>query len=201
MQPQPQPQVIVVQVPRKRRWPWVLAAFTALTLLCCGACTAIVSPLFGEYPSRLQPTPDEVAGLRKDTNGIVKLIEAEAVFRLRASEHVDDAFAANYVDPKAPRRNVIVFGGTGLIWDPAKTLAAVIQGANPKLTNVTDFAPGPLGGELKCANGKDDQGKHVIYCAWIDHGSMGIGVFYGGRSMSDSAELLAQLRRQIILRP
>jgi hypothetical protein len=197
---QPQPQVIFVEVPRKRRWPWVLGIFVLLMLLCCGICTAIVAPLFGEYPSGVGAMPAQVGGLQKDTNGLTRLIEGEAVFRIRTSDFVDDAFAGNYLDPASAQRNAIFFGGTGLIWDPPGTMKAVVQGAG-SLTEVTDFKPGPLGGQLKCANGTDDQGKAVVMCAWIDHGSLGVGLFYGGRAMPESAELTRLLRAAVIIRP
>jgi hypothetical protein len=195
------PQVIIVQVPRRRRWPWVIGVFALLGVLCCGVCTAFSAQLWGEYPSRIAATPAEVGGLQRDDNGLVRLIAEEAKFRIRASEHVDDSFADHFLDPADSKRNVIAFGGTGLIWDPAGTLKAVIQGAGQDLKHVTDFPAGPLGGLLKCGDGKDDQKKDVVLCAWIDHGSMGIGVFYGKRSQRDSAEFLRALREAVIIRP
>lgn len=195
------PQVIYVEVARKRRWPWVLGIFALLGILCCGICGAIVSPLLNEYPSKIAATPAEVGGLKRNDDGVVKLIAAEANYRIRASEYVDGSFVSAFADPASAERGVIAFGGTALIWDPEKTLKEAIQGAGEDLKNVTAFPPGKLGGHLKCGNGKDDQGKPVVMCAWIDHGSMGIGVFYGGRSKEDSANFMRALREAIIIRP
>ncbi|MEV0268160.1 hypothetical protein AB0H43_05225 [Hamadaea sp. NPDC050747] len=195
------PQVIVVQVRPRRRWPWVLAVFGLLSLVCCGACAVITAPLRGEYPSRIAATPSTVAGLQRDDNGLVRLLAEEAKFRIRASEYVDDGFADRFVDPRNSGRSVIAFGGTGLIWDPAGTLTAVIQGAGPDLRNVADYPAGPLGGLLKCGDGKDDKKQAVVLCAWIDHGSMGVGVFYGKPSHAEAAAFLRTLREAVIIRP
>ncbi|NUT31740.1 MAG: hypothetical protein HOV79_01570, partial [Hamadaea sp.] len=199
--PQVVPQIIVVQVPRKRRWPWIVGVFALLGVVCCGLCTAVTAPLWGEYPSRIAATPASVAGLKRDDNGLVRLVAEEAKVRIRASEHVDDGFADHFVDPHASGRDVIVFGGTGLIWDPKGTLKAVIEGAGKDLTGVAAYPPGTLGGLLKCGDGKDDKNKPVVLCAWIDHGSMGVGVFYGKRSHQDSAAFLRAYREAVIIRP
>jgi hypothetical protein len=197
----PGPQVIFVEVKRKRRWPWVLGIFALLMVLCCGLCGAIVSPLFGQYPSSVATTPSEVGGLKRDDNWVVKLFAAEANYHLQASPYVDGSFANRFEDPKGKDRGVIAFGGTGLIWDPEKTLADTIKGAGQNLWDVGTFPPGKMGGLLKCGDGKDNDGKNVVFCAWVDHGSMGIGVFYGKRSKEDSANFLRTLREAVIVRP
>ena len=194
-------QVIFVEVQRKRRWPWVLGIFVLLSVLCCGLCGVIVSPLFGEYPSSVALTPSEVDGLKRDDNVIVQLIAAEAKFHMQASPYVDGSFVNRFEDPKSKDRGVIAFGGTGLIWDPQKSLADTIKGAGQNLWDVTSFPPGKLGGHLKCGDGRDNEGKTVVMCAWIDHGSMGIGVFYGKRSKEDSARFMRALREAVIVRP
>lgn len=195
------PQVVFVEVRRKRRWPWVLGIFVTWCLLCCGLCGVVIAPLFGEYPSTVAATPSEVGGLKRDDNWLVQLVAAEATYRIQASRYVDGGFAAKFDDPKNRDRSVIAFGGTGLIWDPDKTLADTIKGAGENLWGVQSFPAGKHGGSLKCGDGKDNQGKQVVMCAWIDHGSMGIGVFYGKRSMKDSADFLRSLREQVIIRP
>jgi hypothetical protein len=188
-------------VRRKRRWPWVLGILGLLMVLCCGICGAIVSPLLGQYPSTVAATPTEVGGLKRDDNWVVQLIAAEANVRIQASPYVDGSFANRFEDPKSKDRGVIAFGGTGLIWDPEKTLADTIRGAGKNLWDVRSFPAGRMGGLLKCGDGKDEQGTTVVMCAWVDHGSMGIGVFYGKRSKEDSAAFMRTLREEIIRRP
>jgi len=195
------PQVIFVEVQRKRRWPWLLGIFALLMVLCCGLCGVIVSPLFGQYPSTVAATPADVGGLERDDNWVVQLLAAEANFHLQASPYVDGSFVNRFKDPKSTDRGVIAFGGTGLIWDPEKALADTVKGAGQNLWDVVSFPPGKMGGLLKCGDGKDDKGQAVVMCAWIDHGSMGIGVFYGKRSKQDSARFMRDLREAVIIRP
>jgi hypothetical protein len=195
------PQVIVVEVRRKRRWPWVLGIFALLSAICCGICAAVTGPIWKEYPSRIAVMPDQVGGLRRDDNGIVRLVALAAADRIRQEQGVDNGFADAFVDPNANDRNAYVFGGTLLVWDPAATMRQAIQDAGTSISDVTSLDAGSMGGELKCANGKDDKRKAIVICAWVDHGSVGIGVFYGGRSMLDSAAFLRALRAAIIIRP
>lgn len=193
--------MVFVELRRKPVWPWVLGIIVLLTLLCCGLCGILIAPLFGEFPSSVAATPTDVNGFKRDDNAVVQLIAAEANFRLRASDHVDGSFVNRFEDPKNKQRNIIVFGGTGLIWDPEGTLKAVIAGAGENLWNVKDFPPGLHGGLLQCGDGKDDKAQQVVMCAWIDHGSMGIGVFYGRIPMPDCAAFLRALREKVIIQP
>lgn len=195
------PQVVYVEVRRKRRWPWVLGVFALLGVICCGVCVAATAPIRKEYPSQIAAVPDQMAGLRMDDSGLVKLIVDEAEHRIRTEQGVDDAFAAAFADPRAADRKAIVFGATRLLWNPAGDLDKAIQGAGQSLSGITAFPAGRMGGDLKCANGKDDQGTAVVICAWVDHGSLGIGVFYGGRPMDNCANFLRALREAIIIRP
>jgi hypothetical protein len=195
------PQVILVEVPRKRRWPWVLGIFAVLCLVCCGICGAVAAPVFKDYPSRIAVIPEQVGGLQRDDNDIVRLVALAAADRIRIEQGVDDGFAGAFNDPKGKQRPAYVFGGTLLIWDPAAALRQAIQGAGSSISDVTAFEAGRMGGQLKCANGKDDKQKPIVICAWVDHGSVGIGVFYGGRPMADSAAFLRALRETIIIRP
>ena len=66
------------------------------------------------------------------------------------------------------------------------------------LRNLTDY--GRLGVILKCGNTEDDQARAVIICAWIDHGSIGLGVYYGTWTMDASANLLRDLRAAVVRR-
>lgn len=195
------PQVIVVQMPRKRRWPWVLGVLALLGLVCCGICAGVTGPIWKEYPSRIAAIPEQVGGMQRDDNGLTRLIAAAAADRIRVEQGIDDGFAGAFIDPKAKDRNAYAFGGTLLIWNPADALSKAIQGAGSTITDVTAFETGRMGGQLKCANGQDDKHKPIVICAWVDHGSVGIGVFYGGRSMAESAAFLRALREAIIIRP
>ncbi len=193
------PEIIFVERRRKRKWPWVLGIFGLLCVLCCGLCLAATIPLRQQWPARIAAMPDELAGLKRDKDPLVSLVAKAAEAEIRKERIVDDAFAAMYVDPKTKGKEdkqVLVFGATLLVLDPAGELKKAIQGAGKGISDVTALEDG-----ISCANGKDDKDKKVVICAWIDHGSLGVGVFYGGRSMRDSAAVLRALRKEIILRP
>ena len=52
-----------------------------------------------------------------------------------------------------------------------------------------------------CGAGRaSDDGQPVVVCAWIDHGSIGLGIFYGGRDQADSAALFIAIRQEILYR-
>lgn len=195
------PQVIVVQVPRKRRWPWVLGILALLGIVCCGVCAAVTGPIWNEYPSRISAIPEQVGTLHRDDTDLTRLIAAAAADRIRIEQGIDDGFAGAFIDPKTKDQNAYAFGGTLLVWNPSDALNKAIQGAGSTITDVTAFDAGRMGGQLKCANGKDDKRKAIVICAWVDHGSVGIGVFYGGRTMAESAAFLRALREAIIIRP
>jgi hypothetical protein len=195
------PQVILVEVPRKRRWPWALGIFALLGVVCCGICAAVTGPIWKEYPSRIALIPERVGELQRDDSDLMRLVALAAADRIRIEQGVDDGFAGAFLDPKSKERNAYAFGGTLLVWDPADALRKAIQGAGSTITQVTTFDAGRMGGQLKCANGQDDKHKPIVICAWVDHGSVGIGVFYGGRSMPDCAAFMRALREAIIIRP
>jgi hypothetical protein len=87
------------------------------------------------------------------------------------------------------------------VWNPAGDLDNAIRGQGKNLANVTPFPAGKQGGYLKCADGKDDKGKPVVICAWVDHGSVGLSLCYGQRPMPECAAFLRELREEIIVRP
>lgn len=198
------PQVVFVEVPRRKRWPWVLGGFGIIVLLCCGSCFALnafTAPIRAQYPAQVGPMPREFDGLRLSNDPIVRTVAAVAVERFRLEPYVDDAFAALYDDPKARERQMVVFGATAFVLDPAGELDKQIKRAGDTLSGVTSYPPGVMGGRLKCANGRDDKDKPVVLCAWIDHGSVGVGMCYGRRPMDQCAALLGTLREKIIVRP
>ncbi|WP_117210077.1 hypothetical protein [Allorhizocola rhizosphaerae] len=190
------PEIVFVERPRKRKWPWVLGIIGTLCVLCSGLCLAATIPLREQWPARIAAMPDELAGLRRERDPLVNLVAAAAEREIRNEQIVDDAFAAMYGDPKSKDRQVLVFGATLLILDPPGELKKAIAGAGKSISEVTPFDEG-----ISCANGKDDKDKPIVVCAWIDHGSMGVGLFYGARSMPASAAWLRALRNEIILRP
>jgi hypothetical protein len=192
------PYVIVVERPRRRRWPWVLGVIAAVSLLCCVGAVIVWTPIGKEYPAYLE-VGDRVAGLDKVDNPDFRVASAEMVASMYRDHGVDDAVAAILTDPKASGRTVILIGATKLFLNPAADLNKAIAGAagNP-LTNVTEYPDLP--GHLTCADTVDDQRQPVVVCAWIDHGSIGLGIYYGRWTMRDCATKLRDIRAAVVRR-
>jgi hypothetical protein len=180
---------------RRRRWPWVLLVITMLTVGCCCACPAYLArPFFDQYPASVS-LPAEAAGLVRLDDADSRQVAQDLRRRVR-SEYwfVDDVFAGVYRSPG--QDPITLAGATRFILDPAGDLESGL-GKLSKLavTDVRAAGAGPLGGELSCGNA----GSGKVVCGWADHGSIGVGVF-PGRSTTESAQLLRDLRAAIVTR-
>jgi len=192
------PQVIVIERRRRRRWPWILGGLAALSAVCCVGALLVWAPIGREYPAYLD-VGDNVAGLSRTDNPDHRLASAEMVARMYREQNVDDAVATVLTDPRRPGRLVILVGATRLILDPSGELDRAIHSvADRELRNLTRY-PG-LGGRITCADTLDDESQPLVVCAWIDHGSIGVGFYYGSRTMKDCATKLRDIREAVVRR-
>jgi hypothetical protein len=188
--------VIVIERPRRRRWPWILGSLAALSVMCCVAAVVVWTPIGREYPAYID-LGDDVAGLTRSDNPDYRLASAELEARMFREENVDDAVATVLTDAKG--RVVILVGATRLIWNPSGALDQAIRGvADRELRDLTAFPD--LGGHITCANTVDDKDQPLVVCAWIDHGSIGLGLYYGSWTMRDCAASLRDIREAIVRR-
>jgi hypothetical protein len=188
--------VIVIERPRRRRWPWILGSIVGLTVMCCLAALVVWTPIGREYPAYLDVGHD-VAGLTRSDNPDHRLASAELVARMYREENVDDAVATVLTDAKG--RVVMLVGATRLIWNPSGELEKAIRSAADRdLRDVTGYPD--LGGHITCANTVDDQDQPLVVCAWMDHGSIGLGFYYGSWTMKDCATSLRDIRAAIVRR-
>lgn len=180
-------------VRRRRRWPWLLL----LTLACCCGCPAYYGfPISAQYPARAA-LPEQVADLRLRQDGdsakTAKKLENEV-----RNEHLlaEDTFAGVYSTTGGKR--VTVFGGTGFRLSPESDADAEISRLTERyaLSAPQSVDTGVRGRYERCAVGSAD-GSDVVVCTSVDHGSIATGVFTR-LSVTDSAELLATLRAQIV---
>ncbi|WP_144120336.1 hypothetical protein [Catellatospora sichuanensis] len=190
-----------VGVGRRRRWPWVLAVLTVLSLGCCGVLTVVTEPIRDQYPVRAV-LGAEVAGLRKDTSPQLQALEQELIDDIHAERgEYADAIGVKLDDPKAEKKVVFLVVVTALVLDPEseldKVMAMVGDGV---LRNAQAYDARPRGGVLKCADIYDKGGRDAVACGWMDYGSFGIAVFYGGRPKDDSAQLLYTIRTEILVK-
>jgi hypothetical protein len=192
------PYVIVVERPRRRRWPWVLGSLAMVALVCCVGAVVVWTPIGKEYPAYLE-VGDGVAGLSRVNSPDFNLASAEMVAKMYRDQHVDDAVAAVLSDPARPRRIVILVGATKLILNPSGELDKALRGvAGASLRDVTAYDR--LGANLTCARAVDDKNQPVLVCAWMDHGSVGLGFFYGSWVMDDCATTLKTIRDAVVRR-
>jgi hypothetical protein len=193
-----EPYVIMVERPRKRRWPWILGGLAGLALLCCVGALAVWTPIGKEYPAYVV-VGDKPAGLDRVSDPDIDRARAELVAKMFRQYNVDDGDAAVLADRGAPQRRVILIAATKLILDPKGELDKAIHDVSDRpIHDLTDYAR--LGVTLKCANTEDDKAQAVIVRAWIDHGSIGLGIYYGGWTMDVSANTLRDLRAAVVRR-
>lgn len=191
--------VVYVERPRRRRWPWVVGVLVGVLGLCGGIGLAATASIRAQYPATVT-IPESVAGFMVVHNADYDKQTAELERKIRQEQNVDDAYARVLVDPNAAMRPVFLFGATKFILDPAGDLTK----ATRDLTNATQvqaYAPGRLGGKLRCGRFTGDDGTQAVACAWMDHGSIGIAVCPGGRSMDNCADTLTRIREAILHRP
>jgi hypothetical protein len=192
-----EPQVIYVERPRRRRWPWVLAVLAVCAPVGGAVGYGIAAPIAQQHPASVAMPPDGVAGLTVATGEEVDRATAELKLEIHETVDVDDAFAYVLVDPGSPPEQVYFFGATLLILDPE---AFITEAMRDLASEIQSFDPGPLGGHLRCGTHVGDDGAPALACAWADHGSVGVGVFLGGRPAAESAELLRDIRAEVLIR-
>ncbi|WP_436522771.1 hypothetical protein [Actinoplanes sp. HUAS TT8] len=98
----------------------------------------------------------------------------------------------------AADKDVLIFGGTTLIWSPDKDLETSFELLNDDKGSVTglhDVDAGSLGGSMKCGTTVSD-GSGMAVCGWADHGSLALAMF-PNRSAAEAAPLMIQVREAI----
>lgn len=196
--PPPVPYVVVVER-RRRRWPWVLGVLAGVAALCCGGAIAVWTPISKEHPAYLE-LGDEVAGFSRVNDARLRPVTVALEREVRRDQpNIDQLLVEILTDHGAPEpRRVVLIAATLLILDPVAVLDEAIRASANRLKDVTYYTQ--LGGQLTCANSKDDDDVPVVICGWVDHGSFGLGVFYGPWTMDASATTLRDIRSEIVRR-
>ncbi|HEY7222606.1 MAG TPA: hypothetical protein VH561_03180 [Micromonosporaceae bacterium] len=193
-----EPVVVFVDRPRRRRWPWVVGTLAALALICCVGALVIWTPISREYPAHLE-LGDSAAGFDRVRDPDIDRASTDLEVEMFRKYGVDDDVAAVLADHKASQRRLVLIAATKLILDPGKELDQAINGITDRpVRNITDYHR--LGPILRCANTEDDQSQAVIVCAWADHGSIGLGIYYGSWTMDQAAAALRDLRDAVVRR-
>jgi len=154
------------------------------------------TPISKEYPARLQ-LGETAAGLNRVRDEKLDRASAELEAQMFREYRVDDGRAVFFTDPAHPERQVILLVATKLILDPGKEIEKGIKGVSDRpVHDLTDYSR--LGGHQKCATTEDDDKQPVVICAWTDHGSVGLGIFYGSWTMDTCATVLRDLRLAVV---
>jgi hypothetical protein len=179
---------------RRRKWPWVLLVMFLLCAGCCGGSYAWARQWWVQYPAsvNLEAT---VPGLTK-VNDASSRKTAEQLQASLTSDHLDEeGFVAVYRDED--RHTVLLFGVTRFITDPGRDLEASLRklGTKVQVQNVREVDAGVLGGEQRCAAGRQSS----TICGWSDHGMIAIAVF-PGTGLERAATATTNLRASVTVR-
>nr|WP_221376579.1 hypothetical protein [Actinoplanes polyasparticus] len=166
---------------RKRRWGRRLALLSLLGVVCCCG----LPFAWFQWPSARQ-YPVSAA-----------LPKSFADLQLRDTEETGpNGFAGVYRDGRGKR--VSVYGETGFRLTPGSDVRGRLDqvASAYNLKDVQSFDLGESGAHQSCGVGRDD-GVSVVVCAWADHGSLAT-VLLTRRSITDSADLVARLREEVL---
>jgi hypothetical protein len=168
-------------------------------VLCCGGAYLFGGRDILREGNASVSTPDAVAGLKKSTNSQLQAFVEEASTGLKKDVGLDETIAAFYEDPKDSQKLVLLLGGTKLMLRPDAELDDAFKGFTDeggKIEGLAEVDPGQLGGKARCGT-TEQEGTKASICAWADHGSLVMGVFFN-RPVDESAALLRQIRSEIL---
>ncbi|TCB96626.1 hypothetical protein E0H26_16005 [Micromonospora zingiberis] len=182
---------------RSRRRRVAVALLAVLALTGVGALGAWGWRIAQQKDTQIA-TPDQVAGLTRDDSE--RAVSTADYLRsgIAADIELDNSFGAVYQDPADPRRSVLLFGGTTLLWQPERdleSLFSLMADEAGAVTGLRDVTPGRLGGVMKCGSTSGEGGDFAV-CGWADHGSVALAMF-PFRSVDEAGGLLRQIRETV----
>lgn len=197
------PEVLVTGPPAPARRPRlrVLAALAAVIVVTLGIAVAglVFGPgraILAQYPAAFS-APQKLERLHRTENPALRSAETATVAKLRA-DGVAEPFAVYYEDDIYDHNLVSVIGATRFSWSESDGLDGAFALAGPGTLEVTDrkdVDPGDIGGAMQCASATYRSGgrQRMSICAWADHGSVGMAMFYA-RDVKESATMLRAIR-------
>jgi hypothetical protein len=178
--------------PRRRRRFRRLGLFLVVMLALAGAYLYV--PGLRQYPVTAD-LPDSFADLNLRDTEAGRRAAQRLADQLQGAD--GDTFAGVYTDARGKR--VTVFGATGLRLTPGSDVDAQLSrlADSLNLKNIESFDLGEFGAHQRCGTGRLDD-TSVVACAWADHGSLAT-VLLTRRSLSESAKLVADLRKSVLV--
>ncbi len=187
---------------KSRKGLWITLSVVVLVLIVGGVVAVIVAlPFLTEGNAHLNK-PQTIAGMTLSTQP--ELVNAADQMKNEISRDVTNStgsLGAFYSDPSDETKIVMVAGVTGRVADPGKELDDAFTGMSSTglpVSGIHTVDPGSLGGEAKCGSG-ETSGQKLVVCAWADHGSLGMIVFFN-REAAASETLFRQFRDAILTR-
>jgi hypothetical protein len=141
-------------------------------------------------------TPTTVAGLTKDNSSEAEATAEDLRAAFAAGIDLKSSVSAVYTDPAGANRSVLFFGGTALLWSPAKdldTLFTLMGDESGEVSGVHEVDAGDLGGVMKCGTTPVDDGGTMAVCGWADHGATGMALF-PSRAPEEAGKLMREMR-------
>jgi hypothetical protein len=152
---------------------------------------------FNQQSVSLRP-PTAVAGFTLDDSADAKQTAEYLRTAVAAKMSLDDSVGAVYRDPASKGHDVLFFGGTRLLLNPAKELdqaLGLLNDTSGEVTGLHEVPAGPLGGVMKCGTSTGDGGPMAV-CGWADRDSLAMALF-PGRTVDQAAALFRDLRTAI----
>ena len=177
-----------------------LVVVGVVLLGCCGIGAAIVAPIFGQYAATVD-TPATLAGLTKQQNSEIDKLGEQLGQDLKNNAKVDKAVAGLYAEGSDETKLVLVVGASALLFSPDKEVENAFKAMTDSglpVSNIAEVDAGDLGGTVKCGTGTVS-GVALSVCAWGDHGSIGMGIFYD-RPVAESSALFEKIRTGMLKR-
>ncbi|BCY06189.1 hypothetical protein [Actinoplanes sp. L3-i22] len=152
-------------------------------------------PVLGQFPVTAQ-LPDRLGDLRLRIDDASQKAVDRLADQLAEAGADGQAFAGVYSDSGG--KKVTLYGVTGWRFTPQSDVSGQLAriAGDTKLSDVRDFDTGEFGAFESCGAGRLN-GTSTVICTWADHGSMAT-VLLTRRSVSESAELVANLRGEVL---
>ncbi|GAA2352150.1 hypothetical protein [Dactylosporangium salmoneum] len=181
-----------------------LAVVGAVFLVCAVVACVYFYPFISEGNAHVAAPPSLPGGLTKETGDSATTLANSAESSLRSDvSGLDEIATGVYTAGGNTDKLVVVVAATGTFLSPGSEVDNAFKGfdgasGQTSVGAVRSYSAGKLGGTVKCADGKASTGDGTKFalCAWGDHGSIGVVIFFG-RSAADAAPLFVQIREAV----
>ncbi|MEV6930338.1 hypothetical protein AB0M46_38455 [Dactylosporangium sp. NPDC051485] len=181
-----------------------LAVVGAVLLVCAVVACVYFYPFIKEGNAHVAAPPTLPGDLTKETGDSATTLSDSAESSLRSDvKGLEEVATGVYTAGGNTDQLVVVVAATGTFLSPGSEVDNAFKGfgnsaSKTSVGTATSYPAGELGGTVKCADGKasTEAGAKFALCAWADHGSIGMVVFFG-RSAADAAPLFVQIREAV----